>query len=95
MRFALAYLLPQCCRLRPRAGADINYPVACGDHMQVMLHHQDRVSRRDQPVQLPQQTRHVRRMKARGWFIKNIERVPPGGSLQFRGQLDALRFPTG
>jgi hypothetical protein len=49
------------------AGADVDHPVAAGDHGHVVLHHHDGVAGIHQPVQLRHQLLQVERMQAGCW----------------------------
>ena len=81
--------------LVPRARADVDHPVASGDHAHVVLDDDDRVARIDEPVQLRHEPLDVRRMQAGRRLVEDVERVAALRALQLGGELDALRFAAG
>ena len=60
------------------------------DYVQVVLDDQDRVAGGDQAVQGLQQRLDIVEVKPGGGLIQQVEGLARGGSVQLRGQLDAL-----
>ena len=57
-----------------------------------MLHDNHRIAQFDQPIELSHQSLNIGRMQSGCRFVENIQRVSALVALQFRRELDALRF---
>jgi len=78
-----------------RAGTDIDDPIAAGDDAHVVLHDNHGVSRYNEAVELPDEPLDIGGMEPGRRFIEYVQRVTARDSLQFRRELDALRFTAG
>jgi len=81
--------------LLARTRANIHHPVTRRYHAHVMLHHDDRVARSDQRIELRHQLVHVCSMQPGRWLIEDIESRAALGPLQFGRKLDALGLSAG
>ena len=55
-------------------GAQVDHPISCANHVEVMLDDDDGMPRIDQAVQDPQQLLHVGRVKSCGRFVQYEQR---------------------
>ena len=74
----------------PCSRPDINHPVTLGHHAHFMLHHNHRMPRIHQLVQLAEQTIDVPGVQPGGRLVQHIQGGAPGIALQLGSELDAL-----
>ena len=60
----------------PASGTQVDHPIRCLDHIEVMLNHDDRVAFVHKLVQHRKQQADIFEMKSRGGLIEYVERVP-------------------
>ena len=76
-------------------GAEVDDPVGLLDHVEVVLDHEHRVARVDQPLQHLEQLLDVGEVQAGRRLVEDVER-PAGRDLaELLGELDALRLAAG
>ena len=74
------------------AGAEVDDPVGVGHHRLVVLDHDDRPARLDQPVEQAEQVLDVGEVEPGGRLVEHEDAAPPA---QMGGQLESLTFATG
>src|SRR5262249_42357456 len=74
------------------AGAEVDDPVAGGDHVEVVLNDEDGVSLTDEALEKLEETGDVGEMQAGGRLIEQIKGAAGPDAGQLGGQLDALRL---
>jgi hypothetical protein len=77
-----------------RSGAHVDDIVAGYDDVKIVLHDNHRVAKSNQPIELRYQSLNIRRMESSSRFVKYIQGVSALVALQFRRQLDTLRFAS-
>ena len=73
-------------------GTDIDHPVGAGNHVGVVLDHDDGVAKCRQTAQHPHQYGNVFKMKAGRGFVQYIKRASRIAPRQLLSKFDALRF---
>ena len=73
---------------------EIDNPIGRLDDIQIVLHHQDGVSRFNETMQHLQEQLYVSKMQARGWLIQEVQRLPGTFLHEFLGQFNPLCFAS-
>src|SRR5882672_3775718 len=60
--------------------AEVDYPVCIGHYVEIVLDHDDRVARIDQPVQHPDQFLHVGHVQAHGRLVEYVQCLSAAGT---------------
>jgi len=81
----------------PRAAfrSDVNQPVGCADHIEIVFDDDDGVAGIDETLQDFQQFADVGKVQSGGGFVEQVQGAAGGATSEFAGQFDALGFASG
>ena len=80
---------------RTTFGADVDDPVRCFDHVQVVFDHQNRIASFDEVLQNLQQHRDVGEVQTSRRFVQQIQCLASAAFYQFPSQFNTLGFTAG
>ena len=80
---------------RTTFGTDVDDPVRCFDHVQIVFDHQNCIARFDKVLQNLQQHRDIGKVQTGRRFVQQIQRLAGATFDKFASQFNPLGFTTG